>query len=338
MEGVNMALTYGFFDSVNGDRKYSADDISNYFLKLISNGVFATPSNAMQVQPSSGMTVQVTAGWAFINCKWLNNSAPYLLTCDAADVALRRIDRVVLRLDPSVNARNISMYIKKGTPAASGATPPSLTRTEGGIWELSLAQITIPAGTTEITAAHIEDEREDTSVCGLVTGLIDQIDTTNLFAQYNSAFNTWFDTVKDTLLSNTLVRSYHSFYQTLDADEDVINISIPQYNYALDILNVYINGLKLVEGEDYTLNGAAGTITLTNALDIIGTPIEFEVIKSIDGSDAESIVTLVHQLQTMVNDVNTRMGGLTFMKLTQAQYDNMPVHDANTLYIINAEV
>ena len=91
-------------------------------------------------------------------------------------------------------------------------------------------------------------------------------------------------------------------------------------------------------GEDYTLNGAAGTITLTNALDIIGTPIEFEAIKSIDGSEAESIVTLVHQLQTMVNDVNTRMGGLTFMKLTQAQYDNMPVHDANTLYIINAEV
>lgn len=329
-----MALTYGFFDSVGGDRKYSADDISNYFLKLISNGVFATPSNAMQVQPSSGMTVQVTAGWAFINCKWLNNSAPYLLTCDAADVALRRIDRVVLKLDPSVNARNISMYIKKGTPAASGATPPSLTRTEGGIWELSLAQITIPAGTTEITAAHIEDEREDTSVCGLVTGLIDQIDTTNLFAQYNSAFNAWFDTVKDTLLSNTLVRSYHSFYQTLDADEDVINISIPQYNYALDILNVYINGLKLAEGEDYTLNGAAGTITLTNALDIIGTPIEFEAIKSIDGSDAESIVSLVYQLQTLVNSVNTRMGGLTFMKVTQTQYDNMQSHDANTFYFI----
>jgi hypothetical protein len=329
-----MALTYGFFDSVNGDRKYSADDISNYFLKLISNGVFATPSNAMQVQPSSGMTVQVTAGWAFINCKWLNNSAPYLLTCDAADVAMRRIDRVVLKLDPSVGVRAISMYIKKGTPAASGATPPALTRVDGGVWELSLAQINIPAGTTEITAAHIEDEREDTSLCGLVTGLIDQIDTTNLFQQYNAAFNQWFDTVKDTLLSNTLVRSYQGFYTTLDADEDVITINVPQYNYALDILNVYINGLKLVEGEDYTLNGAAGTITLTNALEVIGTPVEFEVIKSIDGSDAESIVSLVYQLQILVNSVNTRMGGLTFMKVTQTQYDNMQSHDANTLYVI----
>ena len=61
-----MAISYGFFNSVNGDRTYNADDISNYFLKLISNGVFATPSNAMQVQENDGMTVQVTAGWGFI--------------------------------------------------------------------------------------------------------------------------------------------------------------------------------------------------------------------------------------------------------------------------------
>lgn len=48
-----MAVTYGFFNSVNGDRTYNADQISDYFLKLISNGVFATPSNAMQVQASA---------------------------------------------------------------------------------------------------------------------------------------------------------------------------------------------------------------------------------------------------------------------------------------------
>ena len=66
-----MAVTFGFFDSINGDRVYNADQISNYFLKLISNGVFATPSNAMQVVAVSGMGVSVTAGWGFINCKWI---------------------------------------------------------------------------------------------------------------------------------------------------------------------------------------------------------------------------------------------------------------------------
>ena len=86
-----MALKFGFFNSVNGDRKYNADDISNYFLKLISNGVFATPSNAMQVQASAGMTINVSAGWAFINCKWLENTAAYPLTLDSADVTFETI-------------------------------------------------------------------------------------------------------------------------------------------------------------------------------------------------------------------------------------------------------
>lgn len=336
MEGVNMALTFGFFDSVNGDRKYSADDISNYFLKLISNGVFATPSNAMQVQESSGMTVQVSAGWAFINCKWLNNSAPYLLTCDAADVALDRIDRVVLKLDPTVAARSISMYIKKGTPSAS-AEAPALTRVQGGAWELSLAQISITAGATAITDADITDERGDTSVCGYVTGLIDQIDTTNLFAQFQSAFNNWFAAVRSEIASATLIVPLRATYLIDDEQTTDINISdlIPQYNYNLDVLNIYVNGLKLIEGRDFVQTHNAGgetTIAFQSFdLDVLGTPVEIEVLKGNDTTNAE---TVVHQVQNAL----TQLNGLSFQKLSQAQYDIMPAHDPNTLYIINAEV
>ena len=58
----------GFFNSIDGDRKYDADDISNYFLKLISNGVFATPANSMQIQATTGMKVKVTPGWALRVC------------------------------------------------------------------------------------------------------------------------------------------------------------------------------------------------------------------------------------------------------------------------------
>lgn len=49
----------GFFKSIDGDRKYDADDISNYFLKLISNGVFATPTNSMRIQSTGGMKVKI---------------------------------------------------------------------------------------------------------------------------------------------------------------------------------------------------------------------------------------------------------------------------------------
>lgn len=290
-----MAITYGFFNSVNGDRLYNADDISNYFLKLISNGVFATPANAMQVQENDGMTVQVSAGWGFINCKWINNDAPYLLTLDAADVVLNRIDRVVMRLNASNDVRTMELAIKKGTPA-SNPQPPTLTRVSGGVWELSLAQIAVAGGSATITQANITDERANTNLCGWVTGLIDQIDTTNLFAQYDSAFNSWFTTIKETLATTTLVRQYTSHYETTTDSETNIPINITQYNETLDVLNVYVNGLKLIPGVDYT--ESAGTITLAAALDVIGTPVEFEVLKSVDGSEAESVVDMVYQLQT----------------------------------------
>ena len=298
-----MAVTYGFFNSVNGDRTYDADDISNYFLKLISNGVFATPSNAMQVQEGTGMNINVSAGWGFINCKWINNDSPYALTLDASDVVLNRIDRVVLHLDPTTPSRSISIEIKKGAPASSPVAP-ALTRNEGGVWELSLAQIAVNAGVTSITQADITDERPDDDLCGWVTGLIDQIDSTNLFAQFTSAFNQWFATVKETLSTTTLVRQYTSTYVTTAPSETIIPINISQYNYTLDVLNVYVNGLRLIPGTDYTENTTANTITLASALDVVGTEVAFEVLKSIDGSEAESVVDMVYQLQSEMGNLD----------------------------------
>lgn len=341
-----MAISYGFFNSVNGDRVYNADDISNYFLKLISNGVFATPADAMQVQAASGMAVNVSAGWGFINCKWINNDAPYSLTLDTADMVLNRIDRVVLRLNAQSSVRNIEIAVKKGTPAQSPA-PPILARISGAQWELSLAQIYVGANVTEITQANITDERADISVCGWVTGLIDQIDTTSLFAQYDSAFSEWFTAVKDGVAATTIIRQYTSHYETTSNDLTIIPINIPVYNWALDILNVYVNGLKLIPGVDYIENNGANTITLTRALDIVGTPIEFEVLKGIDSSDADSVLDIVNQLQNDIatisantyrkEEINAMLGGLSFTTCTQSEYDAMEAHDANTIYFIVEE-
>lgn len=291
-----MAISYGFFNSVNGDRLYNADDISNYFLKLISNGVFATPSNAMQVQASSGFTVSVSAGWGFINCKWINNDTAYNLTLDAADIVLNRIDRVVMRLNPGNDLRNMELAVVKGTPAQT-PTAPAPTRIQGGTWELSLAQIYVAAGSTEITQANITDERGNTALCGYVTGLIDQIDTTNLFAQYNAAFSEWFRNLQETLATKTMILRYTNTFRTGAGSVSAVPIGISQYVDGVDVLNVYVNGLRLIPGNDYTVNASAGMITLTQALDVAGTPVNFEVLKSIDGSDAESVLSIVSALQ-----------------------------------------
>ena len=332
-----MAIKYGFFNSVAGDRKYNADDISNYFVKLISDGVFATPATCMQVVESSGMKVNVSAGWAFIRCKWINNTTYESLTIEPSDLVLNRIDRVVLRLDPSVSSRNITIAVKKGTAAAT-PEPPELTRVSDGIYELSLAQIAVNAGTSAITQAEITDERPDADVCGYVAGLIDQIDASNLFAQFQSAFEQWFETVQTTVKSTTIMYELVHEYETSEDDEFEISIGIPSFNAALDTLNVYVNGMKLVKDVDYTLDSNRNMILLTRDLDVIGTPVEFQVLKSVDTEDAESISAQFLQLAQEVQALSNRLGGLTLMKVSQAQYDQMASHDSNTLYIISEAV
>ena len=325
-----MAVTYGFFDSINGDRTYNADQISDYFLKLISNGVFATPATAMQVTATTGLIVNVSAGWGFINCKWVKNDNDYALQLDAADTSFARIDRIVLHLDISSEHRYITIEVKKGTPAATPA-PPTLTRS-GDVYELSLAQIAVAANATTITQADITDERPDTSVCGYVTGLIDQIDTTNLFAQFTAAFDTWFDGIKDEVQSTTIVMQYHSRYVTAEAGETTIPIQIDTYNETLDIMYVYINGIKLVPTVDYRVSGS--NIILTQALDVAGTPVEFEVLKSADTAEAASIVTQIITFFNKVDNMEQRLNGLSFVACTQAQYDALPSVGVNTVYFI----
>ena len=331
-----MAVTYGFFDSIQGDRVYDADDISNYFLKLISNGVFATPSNAMQVQANSGMQVAVSAGWGFINCKWVNNSTAYLLTVDTADVSLNRIDRVVLRLDKNVGVRRIDIAVKTGTPATN-PTAPALTRQANGIWELSLAQIYVGAGVSEITQADITDERPNTELCGFITGLIDQIDTTNLFAQFTNAFETWFENIQQTVQATNMIEG-NRYIVPLDEDGELDMFTIPtsNYNYTLDVLHIYINGMLLTPDVDYREGHdslGTTTIVLIRTVDVAGTVVEYEVLKGVDGTGAETVVSQVTNLRSDINSLSGRLNDLSFMKCTQSYYDSIS-HNANTIYFI----
>ncbi len=81
-------------------------------------------------------------------------------------MALPRIDRVVLRLDTSLQTRRIAIATLAGEPAAVPVAP-ELTRS-GNIYELSLAQVRIGANVLSISAADITDERGDAELCGVV--------------------------------------------------------------------------------------------------------------------------------------------------------------------------
>jgi hypothetical protein len=268
-------LKYGFFNSVNGDRLYDADDISNFFYKLISDGVFVTPSTSLQVTASSGMTVSVAAGYGMIKAKYINNDSPAYLTLDSADSTNPRLDRVVLGLNYANRA--ISLYIKKGTAAAT-PTAPTLTRTAGVLWELSLATIEVSAGATAITQADITDDRGNSELCGYVTGMIQQIDTSALFAQFTAAFYNWFNALTQSLTVDVSAQCETFTYTTTAANTVTIPIPIEGFNENTDSIAVYVSGLRITPEIDFTISGSM--ITLTKAISEIGTVVVVDIIKN----------------------------------------------------------
>lgn len=150
-----MAILYGFFDSIEGDRLYSAEDLTGYFLRLIPSGVM---EGGFEVT-ASGLTVSVSAGRGFLRTRWVNVTEPETLEVAACTAGVRQ-DRVVLRLNTFDASRNISLAIKQGT-----SEPPSLTRTDR-IFEISLARLIV--GTESVLS--VIDERADTTLCGYVQG------------------------------------------------------------------------------------------------------------------------------------------------------------------------
>lgn len=192
-----MSYTSGFFDAVDlgggdYDREYSAAVFAHYFSLLVKNGVFPDPSTGMQVKASSSpdMHVSVQPGSGWVNGYYITvpENGPEVLTVPTANPSLSRIDSVIMGLN--YVEREIQLYIKSGAVSASPSAV-SLQR-DNDLYEMELAQITVAAGVASISQANITDMRQNTSRCGIVKGTIDQIDTTDLFAQYNDAFQTWF--------------------------------------------------------------------------------------------------------------------------------------------------
>ena len=181
-----MSIRSGFHNSINGDRKYNAEDMNRPYKDIVSNGVFPNPSDQLQVFASSGMTVSVSTGGGLFGNGWAYNDASVLLTLDQAEATLSRIDAIVIKRDESETVRDTVLTIKKGSPSQNPIRPAMVH--DDYVDEYCLATILIPPGTTVITNSMITDTRPDTTVCGWVTGLIDQVDTSTLFNQWQSAY------------------------------------------------------------------------------------------------------------------------------------------------------
>ena len=309
-----MAITHGFFNSVNDDRLYNADTFNTYFEGLISaNGVFDNVGGGFVVSTGDGMTVNVAPGKALVNSCWVKSDAIETLAIDAAHSLLPRYD--IVYLEWNAITRLIALKYKAGT-AASSPTKEAPTR-NGNTYQIYLAYIYVAAGATAITAANIEDCRHDTDVCGIVRGLVEQIDTGTIYDQYLSqfndlmatmeaweasqqaAYNSWFTTLTGDLVVNTHLEEYKESTTTTEPTA-TYTITTEQYTDG-DILDVFLNNIILLNGVDYTINN--NVITFTNAI------------------RANNIIT-VRIIKSVIGNVATTKGALTAQSTATTHINN----------------
>ena len=232
-----------FFNSVSGDRVYRAEEWAEYFASFIGNGVFPVPSTSLQVVAGSGMAVAVKTGKAWINGYFYYNTSDLPVTLATADGVLNRIDRIVVRWD--LTERKISVAVKSSM-AASSPVAPAL-QMDADAYELCLADVLVSAGVTAISQANITDRRLDGSLCGVVAGVVDQIDTD----AFNAQLEAWFADYKEMSVDefNDLV----SYMESLELLGD--------QQYAA--LEAYMNDFKADAENDFN----AWFATLQNVLD-----------------------------------------------------------------------
>ena len=210
-----MSVSSGFFNSLNGDRKYNAAQMSAIFDGLIIDGVFASIGTAFAVKAAGGLTVNVGIGKAWFDHTWTVNDSILPMTAPEAEVLLDRIDAVVLEVNGTESVRENTIKFVKGNPS-SAPSRPTLTN-EGNVHQYPLCYIYRKYGTAVINQADITP-MVGTESTPFVTGILQTISLDELLgkwqdeldrftdarsqevddwiAQEESDFTTWFDKMK----------------------------------------------------------------------------------------------------------------------------------------------
>ena len=267
-----MALESGFFNDVNGDRLYNADDMSRYFENIMSSGIFKRITDCLKVSAAAGMTLTVAPGAGLINCRWFRTETPESVTIPTANAVLPRFDVVVARLDTSDAVRSISLQVVSGTPAATPTAPePVRTAT---MHDLVLALVYVPAGASEITAANLTDVRSNEWYCGYVRSLVDTPVLQSLRSRYTAPVN------------NTVN----------------IPINVVGYNVNVDIINVYIEGFRMAPMLEYSVDEGRSMVVLAEPVDA-GTLIDLEVMKPTMPDDIPTTSETVQEMAQEMTDI-----------------------------------
>jgi hypothetical protein len=271
-----MSVSSGFFNSLNGDRKYNAAQMSAIFDGLIIDGVFASIGTAFAVKAAGGLTVNVGVGKAWFDHTWTVNDSILPMTAPEAEVLLDRIDAVVLEVNGTESVRENTIKFVKGNPS-SAPSRPTLTN-EGNVHQYPLCYIYRKYGTAVINQADITP-MVGSYATPFVTGILQTISLDELLgkwqdeldrftdarsqevddwiAQEESDFTTWFNEMKadlqqeQTVLDQWIASEQADFLAWYNQMKDQLSGDVAG-NLQLEIDKEEVKRILLVGFEDGT--------------------------------------------------------------------------------------
>lgn len=287
-----MSVSSGFFNSLNGDRKYNAAQMSAIFDGLIIDGVFASIGTAFAVKAAGGLTVNVGIGKAWFDHTWTVNDSILPMTAPEAEVLLDRIDAVVLEVNGMESVRENTIKFVKGNPS-SAPSRPTLTN-EGNVHQYPLCYIYRKYGTAVINQADITP-MVGTESTPFVTGILQTVSLDELLgkwqdeldrftdarsqevddwiAQEESDFTTWFDKMKadlkqeQTVLDQWIASEQADFLAWYNQMKDQLSGDVAG-NLQLEIDKEEVKRILLVGFEDGTKEFSDdGTVITSTASD-----------------------------------------------------------------------
>lgn len=332
MADQTFPVNAGFFDAVNQDRLYTADDMNRPYKRIVANGVFATPqgtpSTDFLVSGAGTMTITVQPGEGIFADKWFESPNVLSIVVPANNNTTARVDSVLIQVDTRTSGRVGNIVYRTGTPSSNPAAPAINQLT--GVVEYRVANIHVAPSANAINNDAITDLRGSAS-CPWVTSLIQQVDTSTLYQQWQTAYEDYynqstasfenyeqqrqeeweqfFDNLTQDLTISTNVIKLTSSYTT-SAKTTSIPVDIASYNPDTDILMVFINGL-LADSSKYTYDSSGNRITLTTAIGA-NQNVYFVVFKSVITGDISTVQTLIQQVEDRLAQLTLDSGWINF--------------------------
>lgn len=199
-----MTVSSGFFNSVNHDRLYDAEQLSSIFDGLIKDGIYENIGDAFQisVNPEVNNSVLVGTGRAWFDHTWTVNDSVFSIQLVSPNEAMGRIDAIVLDVDREQDTRNNSIKYITGEYDLEPQKPSLIKSALHN--QYPLAYINIPTGASSVISNANIENKIGSSDCPIVTGVLEALNLDLYTQQMEAEFYEWWDGIKDTLDENTV--------------------------------------------------------------------------------------------------------------------------------------